>query len=66
MYIYIYGVYTVFLAGTSPNTRSYTVKYMVSPIHMLYGFENWPDPFICCTFGIDYSPIATYLLYTRY
>ena len=29
--IYIHGVYTVFLAGTSPNIRSYTVY--------IYGFD---------------------------
>jgi hypothetical protein len=27
---YMYGVYTVFLAGKSPNIRSYTVQIYVS------------------------------------
>jgi hypothetical protein len=32
-HIYIYGVYTVFLAGKSPNIRSYTVHI---------GIRFWP------------------------
>jgi len=54
IYIYIYGVYTVFLTGKSPNIRSYTVY--------LYGSSQpyWCDLIMCFTSDFESWHRGTY------